>query len=181
MKKLLIFILLLAGLAGIYFWPEPKQEEEKTEKTGEKVGEFQPDPSSATFSFYGEEVSLSNGQHESVEDELGSRTETILLEPRGYGDINDDKKADTVVFLVRSGVGSGVFVYVAGFVSGPVNYRGTGAIFLGDRISPVSLSVSGGVVPANYLDRKEDEPLSAEPTVAVSKAFIYRKESMEEK
>ena len=75
---------------------------------------------------------------------------------------------------MRYGSGSGTFIYAAAYLSGPVNYKGTEALFIGDRIAPQSVSISQGVVTVSYLDRKDDEPLSAEPTVSKNMQFVVR-------
>ena len=66
-------------------------------------------------------------------------------------------------------------------MSGPVNYKGSIATFLGDRVAPESISISKGVVTIKYLDRKEDEAFAAEPTVSVTKQFIYKNGELVEK
>ena len=90
-----------------------------------------------------------------------------------YGDINADNKNDIVLFLARYGGGSGIFIYLAAFVSGPVTYKGSNTVFIGDRVSPQSISVKNDVVTVKYLDRKEGEAFAAEPTVLISKQFIF--------
>lgn len=138
-------------------------------------GEVRRDPSNATFTVDGEKVTLSGGQVEvKVVSGRASTEKTILLDKFAYADINGDGKEDTLLLLARYGGGSGTFIYLAGFVSGPVTQRGTEAIFIGDRITPQSISVNGQTVTVNYLDRESDEALAAEPTVPTSKQFIYR-------
>ena len=180
MKKI-IFLLIIAGL-GLYFWYSPSRtEDKKPVETGTMAGSsFQPDASSATFIFEDEPVRLSGGKSE-VKDEIGFVTETELLEQKAFGDLNKDGKSDSVVLLAQSAGGSGVFVYVAAYVSGPVSYKGTNAVFLGDRIAPQSLSVSNGVATVKYLDRNSDEPFSAEPTVSTSKQFVFQNGEFQEK
>lgn len=154
----------------------------KGDSTSTTVGTgFKPDPSSATFTFDNEPVTLSDGQAEVTDSAVGLVTETELQSERGYGDLNGDGKDDVVVFLTQSGGGSGTFVYAAAYVSGPVGYKGTNAIFLGDRIAPQSASISNKTATVNYLDRKDDEPFAAEPTVSVSQQFVYKNSELVEK
>ena len=107
--------------------------------------------------------------------------ETVLLDQFAYGDINADGKEDAVFFLARYGGGSGTFIYLAAFVSGPVTYRGSEATFIGDRVSPQSISINNTTVTVKYLDRAADEPLAAEPTIQASKQFSYRVGGFEER
>ncbi|OHA92167.1 MAG: hypothetical protein A3D49_01300 [Candidatus Zambryskibacteria bacterium RIFCSPHIGHO2_02_FULL_43_37] len=161
MKKIVILVLIVIA-AAVFFFTRDNNVQAPTENqnTGSN---FRPDPSGATFTGL----------------ELGG--EVTLLQERGYGDINSDSKVDTATFLAESGGGSGVFIYAAAYVSGPVNYKGSNAVFLGDRISPQKISITSGVITISYLDRKPDEPFAAEPTVPVSKQFIYKNGELVEK
>lgn len=181
MKKL-IFLLIIAALA-FYLWYSPHKTAGKKipDSTGTTVGAgFHPDPSNATFTFDGDEVRLSGGTS-SVEDEAGFVTQTETLDQKASGDLNNDGKEDTVVLLAQSAGASGTFIYAAAYVSGPVSYKGTNAVFLGDRIAPQSVSISGGIATVKYLDRKPDEPFSADPTVSTSKQFIFVNGELQEK
>ncbi len=181
MKKLLIIIVIAAVAIGLYVWMS-SPEEPAADSTTTTVGAgFHPDPSSATFIFDGDTVILSNGRGESTDELVGLVSTTDLLEERAYGDLNGDGKDDVVVLLSQSGGGSGTFIYTAAFVSGPVGYKGTNAVFLGDRIEPTSVSISNGVATVTYLDRKPDEPYSAEPTVKTTKQFVYQNGEFVEK
>src|SRR3989344_7159747 len=158
MKKILIVVVIIAAL--FYLFKDSKSEV-KTTVPDNPDATFRPDPTLATFS--------------------GLEGEVTILEEKAYGDINGDQKPDTAVLLAESGGGSGVFIYAAAYVSGPVNYKGSNAVFLGDRISPQKISITSGVITISYLDRKPDEPFAAEPTVPVSKQFIYKNGELVEK
>ena len=156
-------------------------EEARTPQVNEN-GTFRPDPSNATFTIDDEEITLSAGHNErNIAPGSALVEETVLLDQFAYGDLNADGKEDAVFFLARYGGGSGTFVYVGAFVSGPVNYKGTQTVFIGDRIVPQSISISGGIVTVTYLDRKAEEALSAEPTILESKQFVYRNGEFQER
>ena len=148
----------------------------ETQDNANPTSSFRPDASSAVFSFDEGEVTLSKGRSVSASGE-----ETSLLEEKAHGDINNDGKEDTVVFLARSGGGSGIFIYTAAYVSGPVNYKGTNAVFLGDRVAPQSISIRNGNITVTFLDRGPDEAFAAEPTIETTKELVYRNGSLEEK
>jgi hypothetical protein len=172
MKKILIPLIVIVAL-GAYF--ALRHEEPAADSTTTTVGAgYHPDASHATFIIEGEAVTLAQGEAETTDESIGSVTETKLLQNEAYGDLNGDGKEDTVVLLSQSGGGSGTFIYAAAYVSGPVGYKGTEAVFIGDRIAPTSLSIAQGVATVSYLDRKPDDPMSAEPTVPTSKHFVYR-------
>lgn len=183
MKKLIILILIVAAL-GWWFSRRSAAPAPQADSTATTVGAgFQPDASNATFDFEGESVTLVDGKavEKDESDDAILQTETELLDERAYGDLNDDGKPDAVVLLARSGGGSGTFVYAAAFVSGPVGYKGTNAVFLGDRIAPQSVSISGSTATVKFLDRKEDESFAVEPTVSVTKQFTYKNGGFQEK
>ena len=179
MKKILGLILIVLVLAGVWHvtkntanTPIPTNESESADPISDNPGA----PEDATFELEEVSVTLKNGSFKApVEAGSAIEQETMLLnEISGVGDINRDGKNDRVVLLVQSGGGTGVFFYVAGFISTPGAHRGTNAVFLGNRISPQSVIVSSnGQVTVNYLDRNADEPLNAEPTIEVSRTFVY--------
>ncbi len=174
MKKIILLLIVLAAL-GIFFWGRSgdvnvEQKNEPTENTS-----FKPDPANASFKFDDETITLSSGKTASDGEEF-----SILDEPT-YGDINNDNKEDSVVLLTRSGGGSGIFVYVAAYVSGPVSYKGTNAIFIGDRIAPENVSIKNGVITIFYLDRGPDEAFAAEPTIKSSLELGYKNGELVEK
>jgi hypothetical protein len=67
--------------------------------------------------------------------------------------------------------GTGTFYYVVASLQTPSGYTGTNAIFLGDRIAPQTTEIKNGEIIVNYADRKPTDPMSAQPTVGVSKYF----------
>lgn len=178
MKKSLtiIIIVILAGLIIFYFTRDNSISLDAG-KSAKQSENFQPDPSNATYTYDDGSYTLSNGR---VETNSGEEI-VLLKEQNAYGDINADGRDDTVVFLVRMGGGSGVFIHMGAYVSGPVNYDGTNTIYLGDRIAPQSASITNGVITVRYLDRQEDQPFSVEPTILTSRVFIYSNGELVEK
>lgn len=175
MKKFLIIIVLIATIFFLFLYERgPIEVQTNTEtQTGES---FRPDPTSASFTFDNEPITLSNGKHTTSFGE-----ETSILSDKTFGDLNADKKDDVVVLLSRTGLGSGNFIYAAAYVSGPVSYKGTNAVFIGDRIAPQDISIRNGVIIITYLDRQEDEPFAAEPTISKTIELVYRNGTLEER
>lgn len=175
MKKFLILIIIIGIIAALfYFKSDDVEVETNTETT---TGEsFRPDASSATFIFDNEEVVLSKGKSITSFGE-----ETSILDDETFGDINKDNKDDSIVLLSRTGLGSGNFIYIAAYVSGPVSYKGTNAVFLGDRIVPQGISIRNGVITVNYLDREEGEAFAAEPTIEKSVELVFNNGTLEER
>lgn len=162
MKKLLTLIIILG--AAFFYATRDSAPEEPVTKQDDTATTFQPSALNTTFTIDDEEIMLKEGKADNI----------TLLETAASGDLNNDNKIDTVVLLAHSPGGSGVFIYVAAYVSGSLGYKGSNALFLGDRIAPQSISISKGMVTIRYLDRQEDEPFAAEPTVPSAKEFAYR-------
>jgi len=182
MKKIIIIIIIVAGAVLVYAMRDNFPTETTKAPTTNETRAFRPDPSSATFIFDNEKITLSAGKNERLIVPGSVLVEEIVLMDKfAYGDLNADGKEDTVLLLARYGAGSGIFVYLAAFASGPVTYKGSKAIFIGDRIAPQSLFIKGSAVTVEYLDRKPDEAFAAEPTVSVSKQFIYKNGEFVEK
>ena len=176
MKKAIVIIVIIIGVAALFYTISGQSPIDKTvAPTTNKGDTFRPDPSNATFTIDDEQITLSGGRKNAPSGETG------ILDKFAYGDISADGKDDTVLFLVQSGGGSGTFIYLAGYVSGPVTYRGSAATFIGDRIAPESISINKGVVTVKYLDRKEDEAFAAEPTIPVSRQFVFKNGEFVEK
>lgn len=180
MKKIIMILLAIgivigAGVMGMKNRNPDNLPDIKIDPVTEK-----PDPSNATFTFEDSEfdapteVTLTNGKNLTpLAPDSEANQEIILDTKNAFGDVNADGKEDKVVLLVQSGGGTGVFTYVAAYVSGPVRYKGSNAIFIGDRIIPTSITISSGVIAVNYLDRQDNEPYAAEPTVSKTKTLVY--------
>lgn len=181
MKKiLLLIVVLILGTFG-YLVLNKEQTTSDTTTATSTATQFQPTPESATFLFDDGSTTLAHGKSSKIDSGTGLSDDIWLLDEKASGDLNNDGKTDSAVLLARSGGGSGTFIYLAVYVSGPVNYKGSNAIFIGDRISPESISISNGVVTLHYLDRGEQEPMSAEPTLENTKQFVYKNGTLEEK
>lgn len=178
MKKIIaiIFIIIITITIAWISFTKNENKEIVTKKT-----EMGPDPSNATFVFEDQIITLSSGRGETISNEDSLFVEEItLLDKFAYGDLNDDNKEDTALLLARYGAGSGTFIYLATFVSGPITHRGLNALFIGDRISPTNLSIENGIITFEYLDRAPNEPLSTEPSLSVIKQFIHQNGALNE-
>lgn len=173
MKKFLLLIIIILAAGFLYF--KKHNVSAPAPSLNNNLSTTEKDPSNGTFSIDDEKFTLSNGKAES---ENGT---VELLEEKAAGDINKDGKDDNVLLLAQSGGGSGVFIYIAAYISGPVSYKGTNAIFIGDRISPESVAVSNGVITLKYLDREPDESFASEPTVPKTLQFVLQGGILEEK
>ena len=133
------------------------------------------DPQNATYLIDGKEVTLVNGSAEQ-EAAPGSATKVVT---KYFGnavdiDLNSDGLMDSAFLLTQDGGGSGTFFYTAAALNQAGSTQGTNAIFLGDRIAPQSTNVDPNnpvQFIVNYLDRKASDPMSAQPSMAVSRTL----------
>lgn len=144
-----------------------------TEQTATQVNVAPPfDPLNTTYTIDGQTVTLKNGSS-SMPAAPGSAslvTTSIFGQPAS-GDLNGDGKADAAVMLVQNTGGSGTFFYIAAVINGGI--EGTNAILLGDRIAPQNIQIEKGRIVVNYATRKSGEPMTAQPSVGVSRYFKY--------
>ena len=88
-----------------------------------------------------------------------------------FGDLNNDGSIDSVFLLTQTSGGSGTFYYVAAALGSKDGFTGTNSILLGDRIAPQTIEIQKDLIIVNYVERLPNEPMSASPSIAVSKYF----------
>lgn len=127
------------------------------------------DPKSITYVIDGISYPLINGKAEILSDSSSASLDTLSIfgEPV-KGDLNDDGIDDSAVLLMRTTGGSGTFYYAALAVSSNGEYKSTNALFLGDRIAPQTIEITGGRAVFNYAVRKENEPMTTPPSIGKS-------------
>ncbi|MDR3558687.1 MAG: hypothetical protein P4L61_04085, partial [Candidatus Pacebacteria bacterium] len=139
------------------------------------------DPMNGTYEIDGHAVVFNNGGSEQdIAPGSASKQETSIFGAVTYADLNGDGHKDGIFFVTQSSGGSGTFYYIAAAIDVGGKYIGTNAILLGDRISPQSIDVSGGIASINYAVRKEDEPMSAAPSIGVTKHVHLKNNSLVE-
>jgi hypothetical protein len=181
MKKLVTIIVIIAVGFGIYYFVHSRANQ-NTPPVKIATNTTNPDPSNATFQFEDGPITLKKGTITTNITPSGELTEeTDLTNSIAYGDLNGDGKTDAAFLLVQTTSGTGVFFNVAAYVSGLVAYSGTNAIFLGDRVTPKSISIANGVITVTYLDRTANEAMTDDPTLLVTKQFIYTQGTLAEK
>jgi len=100
-----------------------------------------------------------------------TKTQVQLTKELATGDINGDGFEDALVLLVADPGGSGTFTYLALVLNDNGNPKPIASVLLGDRIIVKSLAIQDGQVVVKLLTRKPDEPMSAKPTVDVTRIF----------
>ena len=108
---------------------------------------------------------------ESLAPGSATKTKIRLGKEQALGDVNGDGAEDAAVTLVVDPGGSGTFTYLALVINEKGTAKPLATVLLGDRITVKSLAIQSGSVVVTMLTRKPDEPMSAEPTVEVTRAF----------
>lgn len=116
-------------------------------------------------------VTLKNGK--ASEPVARGEITTEVFGTPATGDVGNEKGV-SAMYLVQETSGTGIFFYVVAAYKVNGAYKGTEAVFLGDRIAPQTIRIANGKIEVNYADRKQNEPMSAEPTVGVTKKFTIK-------
>lgn len=142
-------------------------------KLSKKGNDFGSDTRNASYLVDGKKISLINGYAETeVVPGSASKIITRYFGNEVSGGLDSDVFADKVFILTQETGGSGVFYYVAAALGeGKSGIVGLNAVFLGDRIAPQTTEIKNGLVVVNFADRRSDEPMTAQPTVGVTKYF----------
>jgi hypothetical protein len=142
--------------------------------------EFAVDPLNATYSIEGHPVHLQDGRSEMATTSHSATTMKARAYGKTvYGDLNGNGNEDAAILLIHDLGGSGTFFYVAGALNIDGKYQGTNAVLLGDRITPRDLQIQNGVLIVKYADRRPGEPMTAPPSVLISKYLILKGAQLE--
>lgn len=145
-------------------------------RTGPKC-EFQTCPvqkdyRSAVYEIDGISTTLTDGYAvREVTPDSATKVTTRVFGNEAYGDLNGDGADDVAFILTQDTGGSGTFFYVAAALHTDIGFYGTNALLLGDRIAPQSTEIHDGIITVNYAVRKEGEPMTAQPSVGITRTF----------
>jgi hypothetical protein len=92
-------------------------------------------------------------------------------------DIDGDGDEDVVFLVSQDGAGTGTFFFLVGAIKEDLGYRGTEAVYIGDRIALQTTEFRDGLIVVNYVDRAPGEPFSAIPSVGKSLYLKYDSQS----
>jgi len=131
-------------------------------------------PHNATYIIDNESVTLVNGLSET--EILPGSASKIVTKYFGNDvsvDLDGDAREDSVFLLTQETGGTGTLFYVVAALNTKDGWKGSQALFLGDRIAPQTTEISRGpkrndVIVINYMDRKFDDAMTAQPSVGKS-------------
>ena len=133
-----------------------------------------PDPLSATYRIENRDISLQNGRSAvNIAPDSATKIRTWVVGDGVEGDLDGDGDRDTALILAHDPGGSGTFYYVTVAENCSGSYRGTRAVFLGDRIAPLDLRIRDGVIVARYARRMAHEPMSHPPSVETTLSLAF--------
>jgi hypothetical protein len=96
----------------------------------------------------------------------------VSLGESAVGDLNGDSILDAAAILIADPAGSGVFYHLTAALNENGEILPVDTLLLADRIIVDSLTIEDGVITLIYRARPEDAPMSAEPTVPVTRRFM---------
>lgn len=187
MKKTLYITLTfsLVSVALVLFaqrYMEPKSVLEQQQVESAVLDVVAEDPRFATYQIDGKKITLTDGLHE--EEAAPGSASVVRTQVFGemlFGDVNTDGKSDAVFFLVQETGGTGVFYYMVAALGVEGGFRGTNAVFLGDRIAPQNIRIKNGVVAANYTTRPEGASFAERASVGRTLyAMVHNSGDLEE-
>lgn len=173
--KKIIGLLVLIVLAGLYFTLPEKSSKKEQLPPPEDVSLSSVsalDTKNISFEIEGVLITLKKGEAE-TETAPGSASKTVTryFGNEAAGDLNGDGREDTAFLVTQTGGGSGLFYYAVAVLKTTDGYKTTNAFLIGDRIAPQSTNISGAKLLVNYAERKPSEPMSAQPSVGVTKVL----------
>jgi hypothetical protein len=166
-KKYLYSILLVMVVALGFVAFNQTREVQKSDEV------LIPDYKNAVYNIDGKDIKLNNGYSEEAIPQSTAKIITRYFGNDLITDLNNDGRDDIVFLITQETGGSGTFYYVVSAINTVNGYIGSDGYFLGDRIAPQTINNSQNpkhknVVVVNYADRKEGEPMIAQPSVGKS-------------
>ena len=128
------------------------------------------DYKNASYEIDGIKVQLKDGvANYTAADDSAPKATVRYFGNEARGDFNNDGLQDVAFIITQDNGGSGTFYYIVAALNNGNGYDGTNGVFLGDRIAPQTTEFRNNEIVANYADRKAGEPMTARPSVGVSK------------
>lgn len=161
--KIILTIILILIVAVAVFWFTLGVKDYGVKNYDAK------DYKNISYEINGEEVILINGKSEKeAAPGAASKIITQYFGNELKNDFNNDGAEDIAFILVQNSGGTGTFYYLAVALKINNGYKGTNAVFIGDRIIPQAVEFKDKKIIVMYLDRKKDESFAETPSIATS-------------
>ncbi|NCN07179.1 hypothetical protein GW933_00655 [Candidatus Falkowbacteria bacterium] len=166
-KKKIFILIIIVVLVVSYFIYWSKQ---NSLNNVNQITSF--DVKNCTYIINNENIALENGYAEKVlSTELATKSVVRYFGNQVAADFNNDGTNDEIFILTQDNGGSGTFYYAVGAINTSGGCFGTNTILLGDRIAPQTTELKDGMAVVNYADRAENEPMTSQPSIGVSRYF----------
>ena len=164
--KIILVVIVFVVLIFVAFLFSPKSQAPLTENPA--VSDYK----NLTYTINNQPIKLVNGYSQiEVAPPSASKITTQFFGNEATGDLNGDGLPDVAFLLTQQTSGTGIFYYLAVALKTSEGYQPVDTIFLGDRIAPQTSQITGGSIMVNYADRNPGEPMTATPSVGVSRYF----------
>lgn len=171
MKKniqiMIIVFIAIIGIGGYLFFTKNSDSVIVSDVVNEQ---FKFNGKQMSFVIDGRTIQLENGEAETeIAPGSASKIVTKYFGNESFGDIDEDGRTDVAFLVTQNSGGTGTFYYVVVAVQNDTGYRTTNSILLGDRIAPQTIEFKEGEFVINYVTRAPGEPMTANPSIGVSK------------
>lgn len=165
----IIFVSIVLVVTVYLLYPRPVVDStHDADVFGGPTTVFTFDPKNTTYIVEGQSVTLKNG-FASTESAPGSASKitTRYFGNEAYGDLDGDDDNDAAYLITQDTGGTGLFYYAVVALRTPSGYKLTNTFLVGDRIAPQSTEIheDSKELHVNFAERKDGEPMSAEPSV----------------
>ncbi|MEI8337656.1 MAG: hypothetical protein WCF92_00740 [bacterium] len=164
-KKILIIVSIIIFVIILFLIP-------KKESTKDYSLISHDDFKNTSYIIEGQIITLKDGVSETeITPGSASKNITKYFGNEVKADFDGDGLQDVAFLITQDNGGSGTFYYLVAALNTKDGYIGTNGIFLGDRIAPQTTEFKDGKIIVNYAERLPNEPMTAQPTLGISKYF----------
>jgi len=165
MKKIIIIVIIVLIVGGGWYFTN--------NSSTQNIVENSSDPFNTTYFINNKPYTLKEGLSEELVPNSSSKIVTKYFGNEVRTDLNDDGREDIVFLITQETGGTGVFFYVVAALNTDSGWKGSHALFLGDRIAPQTTELSRNtsyknVIVVNYAERGSNEPMTAQPSIGKS-------------
>lgn len=134
------------------------------------------DYKNTSYTIDGQRVLLKEGYSTTEQNSMLEGTGTPVVTVSIFGkeivtDFDQNTFTDTASILKSESSATSTYYYIAMALSDGTSVSGTNAIFIGDRITPLTSVYKDGEIVISYYDRGVNEPVTVKPTRMMTRHF----------